>query len=109
MGKISLMYAILTVLIVLNGWISILGSGVSYFYLIVGFLFNKEMLGKGDPAWFAILCFLVTLLLAFWQFNGAEKRIEGSYMIPQRVTVNMSAYFVGSTIGALWALIAVLV
>ena len=101
---IILFYLIIYLLIFFNGFISILGRGVSYFYLGVGLFFNHEVLHNGEPTWLAILGFLLSIVMAFWMFNGAEKRKEGSYMIPERVTINMSAYSIGSFIGAIWAI-----
>lgn len=98
-------FIVVALLLIFSGFISMLGGWVRYIYFVLGSCTSTISLEKYEPLWLVILCLILTHALAFALFNLSEKNKYGSFVIPDRVSTNMSAYFTGNIVGVIWVLI----
>jgi hypothetical protein len=102
---VVLTYFTILILLLFCGWISTLGSSVRYFYFALGVGVNSVSIEKFEPTWLVFSCIAIAITFAFWMFNRANNLKDGSFVIPERVMTNMSAYFTGGVIGLIWGCI----
>jgi hypothetical protein len=98
-------FLVVALLLIFSGFISMLGRWVRYIYFVLGSCTASISLDNYEPLWLVILCLILTHALAFNFFIIAEKNKAGSFVIPDRVSTNMSAYFTGTIGGVIWVLI----
>ena len=101
--EVIITYTVVSILLILSGWISIIGSRVRYFYFALGAGINSVAIEKFNPTWLVVLCIVIASLIGFAVFNAANKRIKESFVIPGRISTNMSAYFIGGIVGIILA------
>ncbi len=105
MTAIILTFLFVSLFLIFSGFVSMLGKWIRYFYFGIGAGTTSIALDKFEPLWLVIVCLVITIIIAFAMFNLSEKNKDDSFVIPDRISTNMSAYFTGVIGGVIWSLL----